>query len=267
MKYYQLLHERLKKQARQYVQHRKVNAQAPLEALEMDIKYQWVSAHGRYAFILTVIDCFTRMVLGWRVAYSIRQQQVKDLWEEVIVNYLQPNDLKGKQLKIEVRNDNDSRFAAKNVQEFFKDNDLYQVFTHPYTPQENGHVESFHAILSRSLERKNFLTINCLESHLHHFYHTYNNVRLHGSLDHLSPSMFWKMWAQDMIITTVTKKKTLKHRLKVPHYQLSGNGSLREVSSPLQERKKEVNGAIALQQPSVQRSPSVVSSKANLLLL
>lgn len=251
MKHYQLLHDRAKRQARKYVQHRRVNAQAPLEALEMDIKYQWVTEHERYAFILTVIDCFTRMVLGWRVAYSIKQRQVKDLWEEIIASYLQPNDLKGKELKIEVRNDNDSRFAAKQVQGFFRQNELYQVFTHPYTPQENGHVESFHSILSRSLERKSFLTLNCLQNHLQHFYHIYNNVRLHGSLDHLSPSLFWQMWAQDMIITTVTKKKSLKHSLKVPHYQLSGNGNLRAVSSPLEERNKEVNGAITLQQPSV----------------
>jgi transposase InsO family protein len=31
----------------------------------------------------------------------------------------------------------------KLIQEFFKENYLNQVFTHPYTPQENGHIESF----------------------------------------------------------------------------------------------------------------------------
>jgi transposase InsO family protein len=41
-------------------------------------------------------------------------------------------------INIEVRNDNDSRFSAKLIQEFFKENYLNQVFTHPYTPQENG---------------------------------------------------------------------------------------------------------------------------------
>ena len=55
---------------------------------------------------------------------------------------------------IEVRNDNDPRFSAKMVQEFFLKNHLNQVFTQPYTPQENGHIESFHAILGRSLEPK-----------------------------------------------------------------------------------------------------------------
>lgn len=254
MEEYQLLKERAKKQARRYVRYRRVTPSAPLEVLEMDIKFQWVTRHQCYAFILTVLDCFTRKTLGWTVAYSIKQQQVKNLWESIIINYLQPNEMKNKQVQIEVRNDNDSRFAAKQVQLFFKENHLFQVFTHPYTPQENGHIESFHAILSRSLERKKFQTIYDLEEHLRHFYRVYNDVRLHGSLDHLSPTLFWSMWSKNLIESKLTTKNQLKHALKIPHYHLSGNGSLRAVSSSALQSgssKKEVNGAITLHQPSV----------------
>jgi len=53
------------------------------------------------------------------------------------------------------------------VKDFFKNNCLDQVFTHPYTPQENGHIESFHAILGRSLDRYSFNTIEDLDIHLH----------------------------------------------------------------------------------------------------
>jgi len=80
---------------------------------------------------------------------SITQHTVKDLFSEVIVNHLQVYDMLNKGIDIEIRNDNDKRFEAKMVQQFFKENYLKQVFTHPYTPQENGHIESFHAILSK----------------------------------------------------------------------------------------------------------------------
>jgi hypothetical protein len=49
-------------------------------------------------------------------------------------------------INIEVR-DNDSRFSAKLIQEFLKR--TIQVFTSPYI-QENGHIESFHAILAKN---------------------------------------------------------------------------------------------------------------------
>ena len=118
----------------------------------MDIKFQWVTQHDRYAFILTILDTFTRKAFAWTGAYSIKQRQVQSLWSKVIVEHLQPADLLKDGIVLEVRNDNDTRFAAKAVQQYFKDNSIDQVFTHPYTPQENAHIESFHAILSRSLE-------------------------------------------------------------------------------------------------------------------
>lgn len=201
MKKYQLLNQKRPKPTRTYVKHRRVDAPEPLSVLEMDIKFQWVIEHQRYAFILSIIDCFTRKILHWQVAYSIKHDQVINAWEDIIVNYLQPNGTKQRAITIEVRNDNDARFYAEKVKEYLQENGLNQVFTHPYTPQENGHIESFHAILGRSLERKYFATIIDLSDHLEHFYKVYNQTRLHGSLDHLPLDLFWELWKQGNIKT------------------------------------------------------------------
>ena len=259
MEMYHLLQDKVKKTKRNYVKYRSVRPDHPLQYLEMDIKFQWVEEHQRFAFILTVIDCFTRYTLAWTVAYSIKQEQVKQLWATIIEKYLQPNDMLKKKIRVELRNDNDSRFAAKSVQEYFQNNHIDQVFTHPYTPQENGHIESFHSILSRSLSNRRYNTINELEGHLDKFYNCYNNIRLHGSLDHLTPSLFWELWNDQYIEVIKLKKNKQRFKLKIPHYKLSGNGYLREVSCMPVGHKKEVYGAITPQQPSVQRSPSVVS--------
>ncbi|MBI3141702.1 MAG: transposase [Bacteroidetes bacterium] len=125
---------------------------------------------------------------------------------------------------------NDSRFLATEVQKYLADNHLNKVFTHPYTPEENGHIESFHAILGRSLDCKQSFTFIELETHLQNFYHIYNNIRLHGSLDHLTPVMFWNLWEGNFIVSTPRKNKPLGHKLKVHLYQLSGNGNLMEIS-------------------------------------
>lgn len=228
----QLLHEKRKRSTRKYVRHKRVDPSMPLEVIEMDIKFQWISEHQRYAYILTIIDCFTRRVLKWSSAYSINRNHIIRECEYVIVNYLQPHEMLKKKITIEVRNDNDTRFAAKIVQEFFKENGLDQVFTHPYTPEENGHVESFHSILSKSLERKEpFKTLTDLNEHLEHFYSIYNNIRLHGSLDHLNPDLFWDLWKRGLIHSEPRKNKTRKNKLTIPQYQLSGKGNLREHSA------------------------------------
>lgn len=240
---YQLLGDKHKKAARTYVKYRRINPKRPLEVLEMDIKFQYVFEYKRYAFILTVIDCFTRKVLYWSVAYSIKQAQIKAAWEQIIVQHLQPAGLLENQLTLELRNDNDTRFTAKEIQRYFAENHISQVFTHPYTPQENGHVESFHAILGRSLAMQEYKTIHDLEKHLEHFYNTYNNVRLHGSIQHLNPEAFIRLW--DANLVSIMPHKKIKHKfitkLKIPHYMIKPNGELR----PLSEETAEILARIS----------------------
>lgn len=52
----------------------KVLPTEPLQVLEMDIKFVWVEEHRRHAYILTVIDTFSRVLLGRKTAYAIKQQ-------------------------------------------------------------------------------------------------------------------------------------------------------------------------------------------------
>jgi transposase InsO family protein len=262
---YQLLNERHQRPPRQYVKYRKVCPKGPLEVLEMDIKYQWVEKHCRHVFILTILDTFTRVTLHWEVGHTMKQAQIKRAWETIIVNYLQEADMLSKGVHIEIRNDNGSQFAAKLVQEFFRENYLNQVFTHPYTPQENGHIESFHAILGRSLDRKRFFTLNDLEQHLKVFYRAYNEKRLHGSIAYLPPMLFWKLWNEGLIERKELKNHKVRFKLKIPYQQLSGNGNQREASCyalpDLNGQVKHPKKVIRPEslQPSVQRSPSVAS--------
>lgn len=269
MKEQQLLRERYKRRAKNYAQYRTVIPEGPLQVLEMDIKYVWIARHRRHAFILTIIDTFTRFVLHWQVGFTMKSNHVKKAWEEVILNYLQPADLLNKKICIEIRNDNGPQFGSKMIQAFFKENYINQVFTHPYTPQENGHIESFHNILSASLSNQEFWDLEELIAKLTIFYEKYNNTRLHGSIANLPPKLFWELWDKNMITREVKNHGKVKFSLKCNYQQLSGNASLREVPClnptgldarlDLQKKVPESeNEPKALLQPSVQRSPSVV---------
>jgi len=266
MKEEDLLQTKKKGHPKKYVKYRILIPDGPLKALEMDIKFVWIESHRCHGYILTILYVFTRMVLEWHVGMSITQYTVKELWVSVIEKHLQEYDMLNSGIQIEIRNDNDPRFSAKLVQDFFTENYLNQVFTHPYTPQENGHIESFHAILGRSLNRHHFETLEQVEAHLSIFCEKYNNTRLHGSLANLPPRVFWEQWLKGNILRTVKEKKKVKFRLRIPYHKLSGNGipqgascSNHDALDGHNDLQKEVVGADSLQQPSVQRSPSVAS--------
>ena len=252
-----LLLSRLKRPDRPYVQQRKAMPTQPLTLLEMDIKMIWVEEHRRYAFVLTILDTFTRVALFWQLAYHMQWPQVKSAWQWVIEHHLQPADMLAKELEIEVRCDNGPQFIAQRLRQFFADNHLCQVFTHPYTPQENGHIESFHAILATAIQHEHFWTLQQVEARLLIFYDKYNNYRVHSATAHLPPNIFWKAWQLGLTQPKHNKRKRATFILKVPRYQLSGilktEGASRSDWNGLNahyNQSEQVNGAVTLQ-PSV----------------
>ncbi|MFA7470754.1 MAG: integrase core domain-containing protein, partial [Weeksellaceae bacterium] len=160
----------------------------------------------------------TRVVLHRITQYSIKKMDVKRFWDYVIIHHLQPEDCLKNKFEFEIRNDNDKRFSAQLIRDYFKENHLNQVFTHPYTPQENGHVESFHAILSKHLAPYLFWDLDELETHLKTFYQKYNYERLHSSVANLSPMNFWKLYKRGFIDKKVDlKNRKIKFKLNIPY--------------------------------------------------
>jgi len=222
-KVYRLMHEYLlleeprTRSGRNFVRYRRVAPTRALEIIEMDIKYVWIYEIRKYAFVLTVIDTFTRYVLDWTVGYRMKSEQVKAVWERIIVKYLQPEGVLGRGLDVEIRNDNGKQFNSKLIIEFFNENYLDQVFTHPYSPEENGHIESFHNTLSKALSKDHFVSLGQLEKRLERFYLCYNNERSHSSLKGLAPSKFWTLTEKNLIDILPLDKRRIKFKLNVAY--------------------------------------------------
>lgn len=220
MREQQLLEQPRKRTGRNFVKFRRVAPAGPLHVLEMDIKYIWIYEKRRYAFILTVIDTFTRYVLHWSAGYTMKSEQVKSVWEYIIAEYLQPAGMLLKDVEIEIRNDNGKQFNSNLMAGFFEENQLHQVFTHPYTPEENGHVESFHCILGKALSKDTFVSLAMLEERLEHFYCCYNNERSHSGTKGIPPAKFWALYDLNKIEVISLEKRKIEFRLKVAYQDI-----------------------------------------------
>lgn len=232
-----LLQRRYRPSGKTRVRGRKVQPSRPLEVIAMDIKQVWIEEHSRSAYILNIIDTFTRTILYRSEGYHMKQDQIKEAWKHVIVTYLQPADLLKQNLKVEIRNDNGPQFAGQMVRSFLEENGLNQVFTYPYCPEQNGHVESFHSILSQHLNLFHFETLEQLTTVLEIFYEKYNSKRLHGSIACLPPKVFWTLWEAGLVKMHRTEKGRTKFKITVPYWKLSGNGVLREFSQFTEARR------------------------------
>jgi len=206
MKTHDQLLDRRRSERGPYVSQRCARPERPLTLLEMDIKMFWVEEHRRHAFVLTIIDTFTRV----------------------------------------------PQFLATRLREFMADNHLGQVFTHPYTPQENGHVESFHSIISRAFQYERFMTLVQLEQRLVLFYENYNNCRVHSATAMLPPQVFWQAYKAGLITSRKGKRDKLLFSLTVPRYLLKNE---------LVQVKEEVSSMEIDTEPEGQGQPKATAPK------
>jgi putative transposase len=177
--------------SRTFVKYRKVNPNKPYELLEMDIKYLYLPDENRNAYLLTVLDVFSRKALGYVVKRSIRKDDVIYLLESILETFsYQPGE-------IMIRSDNGSQFLANKVRDYLKDSAVGQEFTHIATPEENAHIEAFHSILERELvQRGDFDTFLELEGMLVKYFRFYNDERIHSSLGFISPERYLRKYEE-----------------------------------------------------------------------
>ena len=168
---------------RRFVQMRKVEASYPMEHLSMDIKYVYIHGERRNVYLLTVMDIFTRRVLGHLLKASIRQYDVILLMDGIIRTYPIKN--------MTIRNDNGSQFMANNVRKYLDGQGIIQEFTHIATPEENAYIEALHSNLEREVIRRYwFDSLFYAKWKIQEYYKFYNSKRKHRSLEMQSPDQY-----------------------------------------------------------------------------
>lgn len=175
--------------------------QGPLCYWQFDIKYVYIAGRQRNALLLTVLDVDSRWVLGHMLAWSIRKEQVKELFGHI----LRHHSLELPEL-ITVRSDNGSQFIAKLVREFLARMNITQEFTRPATPQQNGHIEAWHSIVERSIcQRLELTDLMHGQAIMEAFIDFYNSERIHSGLGYKSPKQYLN---EKGIILNQTKNET-----------------------------------------------------------
>jgi len=169
---------------RNFIRFRKPVVDRPLTYFEMDIKYIYIPAERRNAYVLSVIDVYSRKVIGHIFKRSIRKLDVINLWQSLRGCL---NDLK----KITIRSDNGSQFIANDVRGYFHYHGIKHEFTNIATPEDDGHIEAFHSIMEREFLRRNdYITFEEMKSAMSRFIKCYNEIRLHGSLNYRTPEQY-----------------------------------------------------------------------------
>ena len=164
----------------------------PFNFLEFDIKFAYIQGTRSNVMVLTVLDVYSRWNMGHYIAYSVKQEDVIQLFEQIATEHQMPE-------RFIVRNDNGSQFVASAVQEYFVQKNVIQEFTKPSTPQQNAHIESYHSIMESAVcQRIEFENAEDFTKTMNRFRIFYNFNRIHGGLNYTSPAKFLKKQGVEM---------------------------------------------------------------------
>ena len=194
---------------KKYVQYTSPACTHPFEVMEIDIKYIYIHGIKSNAYLITILDVFTRVALVWSLNMNMKAQRVNELIDQLMNQWFIPYDIDPFNTQIKIRTDNGSQFIAHTFRERLMRSGIDNEYIRPGTPQQNGHIESFHSTVSNLVCNKyHFEDFESAKLTLSRFFDVYNNKRIMASILYLTPMDFLNLWNLGYIEVKKNKVKT-----------------------------------------------------------
>ena len=186
-----LLLPRPKKKRRKYEKicvNRRING--PNQLWEFDIKQELIHGENRSFYFLAFIDVFLREIVGYHIGLSCRAIHLKMTLNEA----LRRQGI-GKDNRLVIRSDNGTQMTSHQFRRHVEELGIQHEFTPFFCPEKKDYVEAFFSLYEvEFLQTRYFRTFREVVEETMDFIDFYHKRRLHGSLFHLPPFEFKKMY-------------------------------------------------------------------------
>jgi putative transposase len=163
---------------------------APDQLWATDITYVW-------CYLFNILDCFTRERVAYVFARDMRRQHAIDC----LFNATEGRDL----FNLVLRPDNGSQFSSSAFMVSVKALGMSQEFIANSTPEQQGHVESFHSTLKNEYIRSMEFGSYCeAAEYLPQVFGDYNNARLHSAISYSTLGEFYLKCKEQLVPEVVT---------------------------------------------------------------
>lgn len=138
---------------------------------------------GQFLYIATVMDLFTREIVGWHVARHHTTDLIVKAFEDAV--------RRRQNTPLIFRSDQGSEYVSGTYGELLRSKNVQASFSKKSSPWENGHRESWNGGFKLELgEPDRFAQAEQLIEAIHLQVHYYNTRRIHTSLK-MSPQQFY----------------------------------------------------------------------------
>ena len=161
---------------------------APNQLWQTDITYVWCGVDG-WCYCFNVLDAFSRRWISHVLDITAsKDTAIQSILDAVVV-------AKPECPKLIIRTDNGSQYNSQDFRKAVTSLKIQQEFIWHHTPQQNGHVESFHKTLKKEyLWPHEFENFQSAQTVLVKAFEDYNSSRIHSALGYLTLDEFTELW-------------------------------------------------------------------------
>ena len=183
------------------------------ELWQTDFTYFKVVGWGWY-YLLTVLDDYSRYIIGWRLTTGMASEDVTSLLDTAI----ETTGVAGVAVHHRPRllSDNGPCFISNALREYMATRAMKHTRGKPYHPMTQGKIERYHRSLKNVVKLQNYYLPWELEREVERFVRYYNHERVHESLGNLTPEDVYL--GRDREIRTArerVKEQTLRRRRRI----------------------------------------------------
>lgn len=191
MKAHDLLVPQTRYRAKRQPAGRKPRAVRPRQFWGIDMTKFLIPSLG-WAYLVVVLDWFSRKVVGWRLSVRCRTQEWREAMEEAVLQEF-PNGVRGQGLKL--ISDNGCQPSSRSFLKVTATLDIEQIFTSYNNPRGNAETERFMRTLKEELLwLEEFVSLDEAQEKLSAWIDFYNNYYLHSALGYRSPQEYEQLY-------------------------------------------------------------------------
>jgi len=172
--------QKTKKQLLRAAYDRRPKPTRPNELWETDLTYIHCGIDG-WAFLFNVIDIVSREWLSYVFDTSATKENAILSVQKALIKHPEATDVR-------LRTDRGPQYESEAFKESMKILRVKQEFIAVNTPEQNGHMESFHKTLKREyIWTRDFQSFQEAAEAIQEAYVDYNQHRIHSALGYLTP--------------------------------------------------------------------------------
>jgi len=163
----------------------RVEASQPNQIWQSDMTQIWAGPAVGWAYLVCVIDCCTREIVGWNLSHRCRTEEALDAVEQAVLNRLPAGS---RESDLTLTTDNGTQFTSARFMEMLTRLGITHRRTAYHHPEGNSYIERFHRSLKEEeVWPSEYRSLGEARESIGRYLEEYNHDRPHHGVGNRTP--------------------------------------------------------------------------------